>query len=115
MGKKGNKRIDIVYSTDPDFNYNQGDGFEEETLVPNEQDLRVLIDRKQRKGKEVTLVTGFVGTEEDLKDLGKMLKHKCGVGGSVKDGEIVIQGNNLKKVLELLHKEGYSAKQSGGG
>ncbi len=113
MAKK-KKRIDIVYSTNPNYGY-EDDYEEEETLAPNQQDLRVLIDRKQRKGKEVTIVTGFVGTEDDLKDLGKMLKQKCGVGGSVKDGEIIIQGNSLKKILEILQKNDYKAKQSGGG
>lgn len=113
MAKK-KKRVDIVYSTNPNFGYDEGETEEEETLAPNQQDLRVLVDRKQRKGKEVTLVTGFVGTEDDLKDLGKSLKQKCGVGGSVKDGEIIIQGNVVKKVLETLHKSGYKAKQSGG-
>lgn len=115
MAKKNKKRIDVVYSTNPDFQYDHDEDGEMETLAPAEQDLRVMIDRKQRKGKEVTLVTGFVGAEEDLQDLAKSLKQKCGVGGSVKDGEIVIQGNNLKKILELLQKEGYRAKQSGGG
>jgi len=114
MGKK-KKRIDVVYSTNPDFSFDYEDEQEDETLPPEQQNLRVLIDRKQRKGKEVTLVTGFIGTEDDLKDLGKTLKQKCGTGGTVKDGEIVIQGNNLKKVLELLHSMNYRAKQSGGG
>ena len=114
MAKKNKKRTDIVYSTNPDYSYENDDNEEDETLLPQEQNLRVLIDRKQRKGKEVTLVTGFVGTEDDLKDLGKELKQKCGVGGSVKEGEIMIQGNVLKKVLDLLQKSGYKAKQSGG-
>lgn len=103
-----------MYSTNPDFGYDEGDDFEEETLAPNQQDLRVSIDRKQRKGKEVTLVTGFVGTEDDLKTLGKEIKQKCGTGGAVKDGEIIIQGNSLKKILEILHAKGYKAKQKGG-
>lgn len=111
---KKKKRIDIVYSTNPNFGYDDGEEEEEETLEPNQQDLRVLVDRKQRKGKEVTLVTGFVGTDEDLKDLGKSIKQKCGVGGAVKNGEIMIQGNVVKKVLDILHKSGYKAKQSGG-
>tara|TARA_B110000046_G_C12813995_1_gene322479 strand:- start:361 stop:705 length:345 start_codon:yes stop_codon:yes gene_type:complete len=111
---KKKKRIDIVYSTNPNFGYDDGEEEEEETLEPNQQDLRVLVDRKQRKGKEVTLVTGFVGTDQDLKDLGKSIKQKCGVGGAVKNGEIMIQGNVVKKVLDILHKSGYKAKQSGG-
>lgn len=114
MGKNKKKRVDVVYSTNPDFSFDYDQEQEEETLPPQQQDLRVLIDRKQRKGKEVTLVTGFVGTEEDLKDLGKILKQKCGTGGTVKDGEIVIQGNKLKKILEILQSMNYKAKQSGG-
>ena len=114
MAKKKKKRIDIVYSTNPDFEYENEGVEEDETLPPNQQNLKVLVDRKQRKGKEATLVIGFVGTTEDLKELGKYLKQKCGVGGSVKDGEILIQGNVGQKVLDLLLKEGYKAKQSGG-
>ncbi len=86
MGNNKKKRKDVVYSTNPDFNFDYEEDEEFDTLPPNEQTLKVLIDRKARKGKEVTLVAGFVGSEEDLKDLGKMLKQKCGVGGSVKDG-----------------------------
>ncbi len=113
MAKKNKKRKDIVYSTNPNFNYDEDDYDEVDTLPPNQQDLRVSVDRKQRKGKEVTLVTGFVGSQDDLKDLGKELKQKCGVGGSVKEGEIIIQGNVAKKVLEILKKQNYKAKQSG--
>jgi translation initiation factor 1 len=109
------KRSDVVYSTNPNFQFESDEEFEEETLPINQQNLKVSIDRKKRKGKEVTLVTGFVGTEDDLITLGKKIKQKCGVGGSVKDGEIIIQGNSLQKVLEILNKEGYKAKQSGGG
>ncbi|MGB1104806.1 MAG: translation initiation factor [Crocinitomicaceae bacterium] len=113
MAKK-KKRIDIVYSTNPNFSY-EDDEFEAEETLPNQrQNLKVLLDRKKRKGKEVTLVTGFVGSEEDLKDLGKILKQKCGVGGTAKDGEILIQGNVVQKVLDYLIKEGYKAKKSGG-
>ncbi|MGV6861075.1 MAG: translation initiation factor [Putridiphycobacter sp.] len=110
-----NKKNRVVYSTNPDYNYE--DDFEEEleTLPPNEQNLKVQIDRKQRKGKAVTLVTGFVGTEEDLKSLGKLLKSKCGVGGSVKDNEIIIQGNHFQKVFDILASENYKVKKVGGG
>ena len=114
MAKK-KKKLNL-YSTNPDFEWNDDEDFDEiETLEPAQQRLYVTRDRKQRKGKEVTLVTGFVGTEEDLKDLGKTLKSKCGVGGSAKDGEIIIQGNQIQKVLELLKNMGYTkTKQSGG-
>lgn len=112
--KKFNSFEGIVFSTNPDFEYQQ-DGIEEtETLPPNQQNLRVQLDKKQRAGKAVTLVNNFIGKEEDLTALGKMLKTKCGVGGSVKDGEILIQGDFRKKVIEILQKEGYKVKQAGG-
>jgi translation initiation factor 1 len=113
MGKK-KKRVDIVYSTNPDFSYDQDDQTEQETLAKVEQILYVSIDRKKRKGKDVTLIEGFVGAEDDLKSLGKMLKSSCGVGGTVKDGEILIQGSFRDKVIELLEKEGYKTKRKGG-
>lgn len=115
MGKKSKKnRIGVMYSTNPDFEYDYDDN-QVETLPNRQQKLRVQIDRKKRKGKEVTLVTGFVGKEDDLKALGKLLKSKCGVGGSTKDGEIIVQGNNKQKVLNLLLKEGYSQTKGVGG
>jgi len=107
-------RLGMVYSTNPDFEYDYDEEAEAETLPPNQQDLRVMLDRKNRKGKAATLVTGFVGTEDDLKALGKMLKTKCGVGGSAKEGEIIIQGDVRDKVLNLLKDAGYKAKKSGG-
>jgi len=112
MSKK--KRVNVVYSTNPDYNYDYDSDETEDTLAPSEQYLKVLLDKKQRKGKAVTLVTGFVGETDDLKELGKMLKSKCGVGGTVKNGEIMIQGDFRSKVIELLKQAGYKAKQSGG-
>jgi translation initiation factor 1 len=112
MAKKNKKNI--VYSTNPDYEYEYDEDIVEETLPPKQQKLKVLLDKKQRKGKAVTLVEGFVGDPDDLKDLGKMLKSKCGVGGSVKDGEILIQGDHRDKVLEILKGAGYQAKRVGG-
>jgi translation initiation factor 1 len=113
MAKK-KKRVDVVYSTNPNYGYSLDDDNEEETLSPQDQSLRVLIDRKQRKGKSVTIVEGFIGSTDDLKDLGKMLKSKCGVGGSVKEGEIIIQGEVRDKVMDLLKNDGYKVKRVGG-
>ena len=113
--KKKWKNLDgVVFSTNQDFDYQYNDEEQDETLEPQQQDLRVMLDKKQRGGKKVTLVTGFIGTEDDLKDLGKLLKSKCGVGGSAKNGEILIQGDFRDKVLDLLKGEGYKAKKSGG-
>jgi translation initiation factor 1 len=112
MAKK--EKLNIIYSTNPNFQYE----FEEEENVEskpnNQQKLYVSIDKKQRGGKEVTLVEGFVGPEEELKELGKLLKSKCGVGGSVKDNEILIQGNFKDKVYDLLVKENYKVTKKGG-
>ncbi|MGM0622031.1 MAG: translation initiation factor [Bacteroidota bacterium] len=114
MDNDWKKRLGTVYSTNPDFDYEKENETEEETLPPQQQNLKVSIDRKKRKGKSVSLVTGFVGNEDDLKELGKMLKTKCGVGGTVKDGEILIQGEFRDRVMELLAAEGYKVKKSGG-
>lgn len=112
---KSKKSIgDIVYSTNPDFLKKNESEDAMETISPQQQNLRVWLDRKQRKGKVVTLITGFVGSEDDLNDLAKLLKTKCGVGGSAKDGEIIIQGEVRNKVMEILSKEGYKAKMAGG-
>ena len=102
--------IGVVYSTNPDYNYQYDDEPEAETLPPSQQKLRVAIDRHHRGGKTVTLVTGFVGTDDDLQALGKLLKRKCGVGGSAKDGEIIVQGEFVEKVKQLLVAEGYRVK-----
>ncbi len=91
-----------------------GEEESQDTLSPNQQKLRVLLDKKSRAGKQVTLIEGFVGSEEDLKELGKLLKNKCGVGGSTKDGEILIQGDHRDKVLQVLTQAGYGAKKVGG-
>jgi translation initiation factor 1 len=113
MSKK-NKPSGIVYSTNPDFQYSFEPEQEQETLLPAQQDLRVMLDRKQRGGKQVTLVNGFKGTATDLEILGKLLKSKCGTGGSAKDGEILIQGDFRDKVLAILISSGYKAKKAGG-
>ena len=107
-------RTGVVYSTNPDFSYETNEPASAATLPPQQQQLRVQLDKKQRGGKQVTLVTGFVGTDADLQTLGKLLKTKCGVGGSAKDGEVVVQGDFRDKVLEVLLKEGYKAKKAGG-
>ncbi len=114
MAKSKKKRIDIVYSTDPDFEYEFDDEQEIETLPPEEQTLKISLDRKQRKGKQVTLITNFVGTDDDLKDLSKVLKNKCGVGGSTKDGDIIIQGDFRDKIMDILTHMGYGVKKVGG-
>lgn len=100
-------RLNVVYSTNPDFKYDTDKEEEQDTLPKEKQQLRIQLDKRNRKGKAVTLITGFVGTSEDLEELGKFLKVKCGVGGSVKDHEIIVQGDLRNKVLELLQKEGY--------
>lgn len=114
MSKNKKERVNVVYSTNPDFNYEFQEQSEVETPAPGQQDLRVKLDKKQRAGKAVTLITGFIGKTEDLEILAKMLKSKCGVGGSAKDGEILIQGDHRAKILDILKKEGYRAKQTGG-
>lgn len=106
------KRLGVVYSTNPDFSYNDTEDNETvETLEPARQKLIVTIDRSGRAGKQVTLIKGFVGSEEDLAALGKTLKVKCGVGGSAKNGEITIQGDLRDKVTQLLLAMGYKAKR----
>ena len=113
MSNKNKNRDGLVYSTNPNLNL-EHKSESSVTLPPSQQQLRVMLDKKQRAGKKVTLVTGFSGKEEDLESLGKMLKSKCGTGGSVKDGEIIIQGDFRERVLKELIALGYKAKQSGG-
>jgi len=102
------ERLNVIYSTNPDFKYETLDEEEVNTIEKKQQKLRVAIEKKSRGGKTVTLITGFVGAEDDLKELGKLLKTKCGVGGTVKDGEILIQGEFKLKIIEILKSEGYT-------
>ncbi len=101
-------RLSIVYSTNPDFTYQTDDEEAPVTLAPEKQSLRIELDRRHRNGKSATIITGFVGNDDDLKNLAKLLKTRCGVGGSCRDGEILIQGDMRQKVKEILCSEGYS-------
>lgn len=111
MAKK--KPVNIVYSTNPDFQYQFDEEAEIETLSPSKQQLRVSLDKKQRGGKMVSLISGFVGKSEDLEQLARQLKTKCGVGGSAKEGEIIIQGDFRDRLVQLLTELGYKAKRIG--
>ena len=111
MKQQSKNRIDIVYSTNPDFQYRYDEPGEKATLAPSKQDLRVRLDRKNRGGKSVTLITGFEGTNDDLSTLAKDLKSKCGVGGSAKDGQIIVQGDFRDKIVDLLQQKGYKVKK----
>jgi translation initiation factor 1 len=106
-------RLSVVYSTNPDYQYQHNEESEKETLPPQKQNLIVAIERKNRGGKTVTLVKGFIGSEVDLSELGKKIKTKCGVGGSAKEGEIIIQGEFKTRIADLLKEWGYRVKISG--
>lgn len=108
------KRLGVVYSTSNDYDYDNNTNEEDDTIPVKQQKLTISLDRKNRKGKAVTLIAGFIGTNDDLKELGKLLKNKCGVGGSVKDGEILLQGDHRDKVVQYLTEKGYKTKKSGG-
>ncbi|HEY3404222.1 MAG TPA: translation initiation factor [Ohtaekwangia sp.] len=115
MSKKNDwkKREGVVYSTESNFNFSYQQNEEATTLPPQQQNVKVLLDKSGRAGKQVTVVTGFIGSTADLESLTKTLKTKCGVGGSAKDGEILIQGDVRDKVVLILQKEGYKAKRVG--
>ena len=114
MDKDWKKRLGVVYSTDPEFNYEVSPDEIQATPAPARQKLYVSLDKKNRKGKAVTLVEGFVGTDEDLKTLGKELKNKCGTGGTVKEGEILVQGDFRERIIKMLKEKGFVVKQKGG-
>lgn len=115
MAKKNDwkKRDGIVYSTESDFSYSYQGENEQQTLPPQQQSLKISLDKSGRAGKQVTIVSGFVGTSGDLETLGKLVKSKCGVGGSVKNGEVLIQGDLRDKVVQVLQAAGYKAKRAG--
>ena len=110
---KNKSRINVVYSTNPNYQYQSNEEEEQATLPPQQQQLKIMLDKKQRAGKSVTLISGFIGSSQDLSALAKKLKSKCGVGGTDKDGEILIQGDFRDKILNMLIEDGYKAKKAG--
>ncbi|MBK9213789.1 MAG: translation initiation factor [Saprospiraceae bacterium] len=114
MAKQKN-RINVVFSTNPDYQYETEEKVEADSIAPGQQKLRIALDKKNRGGKEVTLITGFIGPETELEDLGKMLKNKCGVGGSVKDSEVLLQGDHRDKVVKILLEKGFTQTKKTGG
>jgi translation initiation factor 1 len=113
MAKNKKIPVGVVFSTDPTFEFDFGTEEEIATLPPQQQNLKVSLDKKARAGKQVSLITGFVGTQDDLETLGKKLKNLCGCGGSVKDGEIILQGDFREKVVTWLTAQAYKAKKVG--
>jgi len=114
MSKNKKNRKNVIYSTNPDFGYEHDENEEQETPSPNDQRLTAILDRKMRKGKSVTIIADFIGSDSDLKALSKTLKIKCAVGGAAKDGEIILQGDVRDKAIKLLVDLGYNVKRSGG-
>lgn len=114
MDNDWKKRLGMVYSTNPDFQFESGEQEERETIAPQQQQLYVSLDKKNRKGKKVTLVEGFTGTADDLRSLARELKSRCGVGGSVGDNNILIQGDFRDRVITLLQEKGFKVKRAGG-
>jgi translation initiation factor 1 len=114
MSKNKKMPVGVVYSTSDTYNYNFDEIDQAETLPNNQQNLKIMLDKKSRAGKQVTLISGFVGKSEDLETLAKKLKNHCGTGGGAKDGEIMIQGDNRDKILAFLIKDGFKVKKAGG-